>query len=156
MPLILKLSVNGFCFAKKIAKNCSMPKKLILISGLLLVSLIACSGGDSPLLAEEAALDPNSPSGQGKSLFSTHCAACHAIDEEVILVGPSLAGIGSAAASRVDGLDAESYLSRSILFPDNFVVEGYAVGTMQQNFALTLTSEEVDNLVAYLLTFKQK
>ena len=131
-----------------------MSKKLFLITGLLLVSLLGCSGGDSTIKVTEATLDPNSAAGLGKFLFSTHCAACHAVDEGTILVGPSLAGIGSAAASRIENMDAETYLSRSILFPDNFIADGYVVGAMQQNFASILTSEDVNNLVAYLLTLK--
>ncbi|MCP4422275.1 MAG: cytochrome c [Chloroflexi bacterium] len=133
-----------------------MPKKVFLITGLLLVFLIACGGEDSVVTVEEATLDPNSAAGHGKTLFSTYCAICHSVDEGTVLVGPSLAGISSAAAIRVNDLDAATYLNRSILYPDNFVVEGYEVGTMQQNFASILTSEEVDDLVAYLITLRNE
>ncbi len=119
-----------------------------------MVSLIACGGEDPVVTVEEATLDPNSAAGHGKALFSTYCAICHSVDEGTVLVGPSLAGISSAAATRVNDLDAETYLNRSILYPDNFVAEGYEAGTMQQNFASILTSEEVDDLVAYLITLK--
>ncbi len=135
-------------------QKCTLLTKLILFTGLLLVSLSACGGGESTVIAEKATLDPNSAAGRGKTLFSTHCATCHAVDEGTVLVGPSLAGVGSAAATRVNDLDAETYLNRSILYPDDFVVEGYDAGTMQQNFASNLTSEEVDNLVAYLIILK--
>ncbi len=132
-----------------------MQKKLILIAGLLLVFLATCNN-ETPteIIIEKATLDPNSAAGRGKALFSIHCAACHSIEVDVVIVGPSLAGISTVATSLVADLDAETYLSRSILYPDNFVVDGYESGTMQQNFASTLTSEEVDNLVAYLLTIQ--
>ncbi len=124
---------------------------LTVFTGLLLLFLAACGGAEPAATIVPPTLDPNSPAGRGKVLFSTHCATCHTVEEGTDLVGPSLAGIGSAAAGRVEDMDAEFYLSRSILYPDDFVVEGYEAGTMQQNFAATLTSEEVDNLVAYLL-----
>lgn len=86
------------------------------------------------------------------ALFQAHCAACHALVEDVIIVGPSLAHVASRAVDRVPGLSAEDYIRHSILYPDDYVVEGFAAGTMQQNFAGQLTSDEVNRLVAYLLT----
>ncbi len=133
-----------------------MLKKLLLttITGLLLVFLAACGGGETPEVAAKPTLDPSSPAGRGKMLFSTYCAICHSVDEGTILVGPSLFEVASRAASRVEDMDAETYLAWSILYPNDYVVEGYEPETMQQNFAATMTSEEVDNLVAYLLTLK--
>jgi len=121
---------------------------------MLLLFLVACSNGDSADAAEEATLEPESAAGHGKTLFTAHCATCHSVDEGIVIVGPSLAGVASTADSRVEGLDAETYFSNSILYPDSFVAEGYNAGTMQQNFASILTSEEVTKLVAYLLTLK--
>ena len=99
-------------------------------------------------------LDPNSLAGRGLVLFRADCAACHALEPEVVIVGPSLAGVADRAGQRVAGLTAEAYLHDSILNPDDYVVAGFAPGTMRQDFATALTSDEVEALVAFLLTLK--
>ena len=42
---------------------------------------------------------------------------------------------------------------RSILIPDDYLVEGFA-NTMPTNFGKELTSEELTAVVAYLMTLK--
>ncbi|HNB54543.1 MAG TPA: hydrogenase iron-sulfur subunit, partial [Anaerolineales bacterium] len=82
------------------------------------------------------------------------CRVCHSLDPGVVLVGPSFAGIGTRAATRVSGMTAEEYLRESILHPDNYKVEGFEDRQMLQNFGETLTEEEIDDLIAFLLTLK--
>jgi ferredoxin len=82
------------------------------------------------------------------------CRICHSLDPGVILVGPSFAGIATRAESRVPGLSAEEYLRQSILEPNAYVVEGFPAGQMIQNYEDLLTPEDIDNLVAFLLTLK--
>lgn len=82
------------------------------------------------------------------------CRVCHSLDPGVVLVGPSFAGIGTHAATRRPGMTAEEYLRESILHPDNFKVEGFEDRQMLQNFGETLTEEEIDDLIAFLLTLK--
>lgn len=129
-----------------------LGKWIVLLVISLSVSLLAaCSSKSSD---SETKLNPNSPAGKGQTLFSTHCATCHSVKGNRVVVGPSLEGIARRASARVSDLSAEDYLRESILFPDSYVVEGYAVGSMQQNFATNLTSEDVNYLVTYLLTLK--
>lgn len=118
---------------------------------VLILLLVGCGndeGDDNngPTLEPEAAA--------GRQLFRTHCATCHAVEGDRTIVGPSLEGVANRAGSRVDDLDAEGYLHQSIISPNAYIVEGFASGTMPQNFAVDLTSEEVDRLVTYLLTLK--
>jgi hypothetical protein len=40
------------------------------------------------------------------------------------------------------------------LNPNAYVVDGFPSGSMPQNFARDLTSEELENIVAYLLTLR--
>lgn len=82
------------------------------------------------------------------------CATCHAITEGTTIVGPSLAGIASRAATRVSGLDAAGYIEESILRPDRFKAPGFENVQMDATLGKTLTSEQVTDLVAYLLTLK--
>ncbi|MBC7810662.1 MAG: c-type cytochrome [Burkholderiales bacterium] len=80
------------------------------------------------------------------------CTTCHLPDQEMALVGPGMLGIGERAAERVPGLSASEYLHQSIVEPNAFVVPNYAPGLMPQTYAQTLTEEQIDDLVAYLLT----
>lgn len=90
---------------------------------------------------------------KGKEVFNHHCAACHALSPNTIIVGPSLAGIAVRAGERVPGMDAKTYLQTSILKPDAYLVEGFP-NSMLPDLAKRLSSEDFDALVAYLLTLK--
>jgi mono/diheme cytochrome c family protein len=118
---------------------------LLLAFSLLLGACVPAPTVDAPptLSASEAL---------GKRLFTVHCAACHATSPDTVIVGPSLAGIAIHGADRVDGLDARAYIEMSITTPDAYLVEGYQ-DLMVKNFAKQLTSDELNGLVDYLLTF---
>lgn len=98
---------------------------------------------------------------QGERLFServvgvnTGCHICHSLQPDVVIVGPSLAGIATRAASRIPGMSAEEYIRQSILQPNAYVVPGFPSGVMPPNFSEILTPEQIDDLVAFLLTLK--
>jgi nitric oxide reductase subunit C len=93
--------------------------------------------------------DPLVVAGQG--VFAARCAACHALTPDTVIVGPSLAGIAARAEGRVEGLDGEAYLRQSIAQPSAYVVEGFQ-NAMPQDLAKQLTSDELDAVVAFLLT----
>jgi coenzyme F420-reducing hydrogenase delta subunit/NAD-dependent dihydropyrimidine dehydrogenase PreA subunit len=82
------------------------------------------------------------------------CRICHSLRPGVKLVGPSLAGVATRAETRVPGLPAEAYLRQSILTPDAYVVEGYPAGQMLPDLGKALLPEQLDDLVAFLLTLK--
>ena len=50
------------------------------------------------------------------------------------------------------GLSAEEYLRESIVDPAAYIVEGYSDGTMPKGFRFLLSEEDIDSLVAFLLT----
>ncbi len=91
----------------------------------------------------------------GRQLFAkTSCRICHSLEPGVRLVGPSLAGIGATAGTRVPGLSAEEYLRASIVTPDAFIVSGYPAGQMLPDLGKTLTGEHIEDLVAFLMTLR--
>ena len=110
------------------------------------------SSGLPPEMAQAlASADP----ARGEQLaVSTGCLACHSLDEGVTIVGPSWYGLGDRAGSRVEGQSAEEYLYRSIVSPDDYVVEGFPPGIMPQIYGDTLNEQEIADLIAYLLTLK--
>jgi nitric oxide reductase subunit C len=94
------------------------------------------------------------------------CAACHSVAPGVNIVGPTLAGISATAAGRIanpdytgHAKDAAGYIRESILDPNAHVLAGptYAAGgrsLMPSDYAQTLKPEQVDQIVAYLLTLR--
>ena len=111
------------------------------------ITLAACSGagGSGPTLTPIEQ--------QGQAVFTLRCAQCHALTPDTVVIGPSLAGVATRAATRVPGYDTQTYLETSILLPEDYLVDGFA-NTMPTNFGKELTSEEFAALVAFLMTLK--
>ena len=134
-----------------------MRLKLLIIVFLgAVVTLVACGG--------EAAIDPTEIGDpeHGREVFETggelgltDCAGCHSLDGIDIESGsrkyPSLQGISDRAGERVPETSAVDYLRQSILDPGAYVVEGYK-DNMEKGYKYGLTEEEVNDLVAFLLT----
>jgi nitric oxide reductase subunit C len=123
----------------------SVPRLLFFLLALLLLSAGCSSGGQvvAPAVDQHVA--------QGKRLFNQNCATCHAVTPGTMIVGPSLSGVASRAASRMEGVDGREYLLLSIIKPSAYVVDGFT-NVMPSNFGKSLDGEQLDALVAYLLT----
>lgn len=88
------------------------------------------------------------------------CAGCHTIPgvpNAVGTIGPNLSAIGLEASERKAGLDAENYIRESIFDPNVFIAPvcptgECPTGVMPQNFKEQLTDDEINLIVAYLLT----
>ena len=89
----------------------------------------------------------------GQSVFNLRCAQCHALAPDTMIIDPSLAGVATRAGSRVPEMDAAEYIEMSILFPKDFLVPEYS-DTMPTNFGKELISEELQAVVAFLMTLK--
>ena len=121
---------------------------ILFIAALLLA---ACSTST----AADPAPTLDAQQQQGQAVYNLRCAQCHATVPDTTVIGPSLYGIATRAATRVEGYDAEAYIERSILVPAEYIVEGFAdATTMPTNFGKELTSEELSAVVSYLMTFK--
>ncbi len=94
-------------------------------------------------------------SASGQTLFASQgCSACHSVGSNTI-VGPGLGGIGTRAATRKeDLLTGGQYLYQSIIDPSAYVVQGFSDGIMLPIFGDTLSEQEINDLIAYLLTLK--
>ncbi len=90
---------------------------------------------------------------QGYDVYKLHCAQCHALTPETVVIGPSLAGVATRAAMRESNLDAQSYIETSILNPSQYIVPGFK-DVMPKSFAKDLTSDEFNAVVQFLLTLK--
>lgn len=151
---------------------CSAPAR-IFTAAVGLAWLAACSGAPpappTPALtatprplsmslaeieAEYAALPLGEVEAGRKAFTSAGCAACHSLEPEKRIVGPTLAGIGARAPEREPGLSAELYLYKSLTRPDAYVVESFTPGLMPQTFYDTLAPQTQADLLAFLLTLK--
>jgi glucose/arabinose dehydrogenase/cytochrome c553 len=84
------------------------------------------------------------------------CVTCHLLDSTATGTGPSLVGLSERAGSEVAGLSAEEYVRQSILSPNEHIVEGYTANFMFQNYAQVLSDDDVDALVAYVLSLRAR
>lgn len=121
---------------------------------ILLASLAACGGGSEPAPAGGDAAAGEALFAQSSIGSQPGCTTCHSLEAGVTLVGPSLADVGAEAGSRVSGQSAEEYLRQSILEPGDYVVDGFGAGIMPGGYSSELSEEQVDDLVAYLLSLK--
>lgn len=127
-----------------------------LVSLTLIISLSACEGGVQPGNVE-----------RGKQLFNTpvqsprgplpECAKCHATEKgqkSQTGLGTNFYDIGTRAATEVPGQSAEEYLRTSIVDPDAHLAGGYQDGLMSRDYKKLITAQQIEDLVAYMLTLK--
>jgi nitric oxide reductase subunit C len=144
--------------------NQGWPPRPILVAG-------ATFPGTAVTAKAGSARSPNieAPEARGEDLFRQTppgCFACHSTTAGVNLAGPSLAGIATTAAQRVKSpdykgkaKDAAGYIRESIMAPNAYLVSGAIYSAngrsfMPDNFGQTLHSDQIDELVAYLMTLK--
>jgi nitric oxide reductase subunit C len=136
------------------------PPRPILVSGVSSRGLPGVAG-----VATSA-----DASSRGKELFNGAgaCVTCHSVESGVVLVGPSLAGIGKRADERVhdpqykgSAKGGEEYLEESIVKPSAFIVPGdrpygtpAGVSLMPDTMGKMLKPEQLKDLIAYLKTLQ--
>jgi len=150
-------------------KRTAVVLSLVLI--IVVLALTACGGGTAkpagggsqPAAAAGGNVD------NGKKLFngpviasagSAGCITCHSLEKGKTLVGPSMAGIATVAAADIKSVDykgtaksVEEFLKESIVSPDVMVTQGFQPGIMPKTYT-KLTTQELNDLVAYLQTLK--
>jgi nitric oxide reductase subunit C len=140
---------------------------LAIVVIVAMLVLTACGGGQPAPAGQPAASSGNADN--GKKLFNEPviasagapgCATCHSLEKGKTLVGPSLAGIATDAANTVKeagykgkATTAAEWLRESIVDPNVDVPDGFKPDIMLKTFT-KLSAQELDDLVAYLLTLK--
>lgn len=119
-----------------------------LIIGLIFLLLLAgCETNPSSEIAYSD-LPENGDSANGEVLFTEQaCIACHV---EGATGAPTLADFAERAGTSVDGQSAREYTFYSITEPAQHIVEGYG-NAMPNNYDSRMTSQEIADLIAYLL-----
>ncbi len=91
----------------------------------------------------------------GGGALSGGCSFCHSLDgseKPGNLRAPTWQGISGRAGDLVPGLSGEEYLRESIVDPAAYIVDGYFADSMPKGFKILLSEEDIDGLVAFLLT----
>lgn len=79
------------------------------------------------------------------------CIGCHSLDPDQPMSGPTWYHVADRAVSRVPGESPALYLHESIVAPNAYIVPGYQAGIMPQDFGQRLSTQELADLIAYLL-----
>ncbi|MHB8625846.1 MAG: c-type cytochrome [Aggregatilineales bacterium] len=119
---------------------------------------VSVSNPTVPAAATTPAASANSGDpARGQALFqgAATCSSCHDVANGVTIVGPSLKGVANACEDSCrPGQSIADYLRESIVSPNAFIVPGFQPNIMPQTFAKTLSTQQINDLVAYLLTLK--
>lgn len=88
----------------------------------------------------------------GSAVVGVNCVSCHRLDNSAVAVAPSWGNMANVAITRKPSLGPAAYLYESIVDPNVFMVSGYAVNVMPQNYDALMTDQDLMDLVTYLLT----
>lgn len=148
--------------------NQGWPPRPIYVTGQL--SRDGVPAADPAASAAVRPVRPDSdPRAIGENLFSTvspACNACHSTRPGADMAGPTLAGLGTRAASIIESPDYNGkaddvlgYIRESITDPGAHLVPGAmysanGVSFMPNTYTDSLSPGQIDQLAAYLETFR--
>lgn len=138
-------------------------------AGNAILTQSTAAGSSTPAAGSTAMASDTNPVALGERVFRTAapaCTACHSLTAGVDMAGPSLGGIATRTQQTLgspgykgSATDLQSFIRESITRPSAHLVEGAmysanGVSFMPNTYEKDLTPEQVDNLAAFLATFK--
>ena len=91
----------------------------------------------------------------GKVVFNANgCASCHTFKpaNSTGTIGPDLDTAPAASAKDDNNMNLSAFIKESIVNPDAYIAKGYSKGLMPTNFGSSLSSKQVNDLVAFILS----
>ncbi|MCY3905781.1 MAG: cytochrome c [Anaerolineaceae bacterium] len=142
----------------------------LAIALLTVATLARCSPAESrtatatpPATASTAAGPVRPDPARGEALFRQFvpearyaCVTCHLPNSTQALLGPGLPGVGDGVSPCDPQQDLENYLRQSILDPDACLTPGFSARLMPAVYAEVYSEQDVDDLVAWMLTLRQR
>jgi cytochrome c553 len=131
----------------------NMHTRLLVLIIILLLAACGSAGASAGNPANGKQLFDGSVAMAGER--APACITCHAIEPGMDTgSGQSLSNIGNRAGATVPGQSAEEYLRAAITTPDAYLSGGFQDGIMYREYAQALTAQQINDLVAYMLTLK--
>jgi cytochrome c oxidase subunit II len=106
---------------------------------------VVTAAGFERWVQEQRRLAAEGASAGGKELFTQQCGSCH-----VLADADTQGEVGPNLDEGLQGQD-EAFIRESILDPDAMIAEGFQPGVMPNNFGDSLSEEQINSLVEYLL-----
>lgn len=98
---------------------------------------------------------------KGDELFHTMrnevgfaCSTCHNTDKPDRLIGPGLLNVAQWAKDNIKDQTPQDYIHTSIIHPSAYVVPDYPDGLMPQVYEQIFTPDQIEDLVAYVMSLK--
>jgi cytochrome c551/c552 len=91
----------------------------------------------------------------GKAVFAANgCASCHTFKPAGATgtVGPDLDTAPTSDAKADGNMNLTAFVHQSIVDPDAYIAKGYSKGIMPTNFGSSISSSDLNNLVAFIVS----
>ncbi len=91
----------------------------------------------------------------GKAVFASQsCASCHTFTpaNATGTIGPNLDTAPAASAKDDNNMNLEAFIKESIVNPEAYIAKGYPKGVMPATFGKSLSSTQLNDLVAFILS----
>jgi cytochrome c551/c552 len=91
----------------------------------------------------------------GKAVFAANgCATCHTFKPAGSngTIGPDLDTAPAASAKDDNNMALAAFVKESIVNPDAYIAKGFTKGLMPTNFGSKLSSSQINDLVAFILS----
>lgn len=91
----------------------------------------------------------------GKAVFTSNsCASCHTFQPAGATgtIGPDLDTHPTTDAKADHNMDLTAFVKQSIVDPDAYIAKGYSKGIMPTNFGSSLSSTQLNDLVAFIVS----
>jgi cytochrome c551/c552 len=91
----------------------------------------------------------------GKAVFASNgCAACHTFQPAGAsgTIGPNLDTAPASDAKADNNMDLSAFVKESIVNPDAYIAKGFSKGIMPTDFGSKISSSQLNDLVAFIVS----